>query len=121
MNTSLLAKLVRWTARAASLVIFAFVLLSATGPAATPSFREAVGLVFFPGLLLAGFALAWWREARGAAVATVGLLGFYAWSWASGAHFARGPWFIVCWSPTLFFLTSWLLHRQRSLSGTSSA
>jgi len=103
------------------MIVLAFVLLSATEPAASPSFREVVGLVFFPGILLAGFLLAWWREAMGAALATVGLLGFYAWSLASGAHFARGPWFGVCWTPTLFFLGSWFLHRQQSPPGAASA
>ena len=58
-----------------------------------------VALVFFPGLVGIGLLLAWWRERAGAITATLGLLGFYAWSLVSGGHFARGPWFVVCWSP----------------------
>lgn len=94
-----------------SAIVLAFIVLSATEPAGAPSTVELVGLVFFPGLVGVGLVLAWWREDIGALAATAGLLGFYGWSLASGAHFARGPWFVVCWSPTLFFAASWFLRR----------
>lgn len=112
MNAILLARFLRWTGRITSVVVLAFVLLSATEPAARPSFREAVALVFFPGIVCTGLLIGWWREGLGAVIATGGLLGFYGWSAASGAHFARGPWFLVCWAPTLFFVGSWLLRRR---------
>jgi hypothetical protein len=70
-----------------------------------------MGLVFFPGMVGLGLLLAWWRERTGVVVATLGLVGFYAWSFVSGAHFARGPWFVVCWSPAVFFAASWYVRR----------
>jgi hypothetical protein len=114
LNTTALANFLRWIGRLTTVIVIAFVLVAATVPAGRPSFREVVGLVFFPGVVLVGLLLAWWREVVGAAVATAGLLAFYAWSSVSGAHFARGPWFVVCWSPTVFFAGSWLLRRHRS-------
>ncbi|HXI34152.1 MAG TPA: hypothetical protein VNH63_08735 [Gemmatimonadales bacterium] len=109
-----LARICRWVGRVTSVIVLAFIVLSATVPAGPPSSVEVVGLVFFPGIVGVGFLLAWWREGLGALVATLGLVGFYVCSLASGAHFARGPWFLVCWSPTLFFAGSWLLRRPHS-------
>ena len=121
MNTTLLAGILRWIGRLTTLVVVAFVLLAATVPAGSPSFREVVGLFFFPGIVVVGLLLAWWREAIGAGVATVGLLGFYGWSFVSGANFARGPWFIVCWAPAVFFIGSWFLRRQLQSPPAASA
>jgi hypothetical protein len=100
--------------RITSIVVLAFILLSATTPSAAPTAKQIVALVFFPGLVGIGLLLAWWREKLGAMTATLGLLGFYAWSLVSGAHFARGPWFVVCWAPAVFFGASWYLRRRRA-------
>jgi hypothetical protein len=108
----MLADVLRWAGRLTSALVLSFLVLSATEPARTPSTTQLVGLLFFPVILSVGLLLAWWREDIGALVATVGLLGFYVWSRASGGHFARGPWFFVCWSPTLLFLASWLLRHR---------
>jgi len=106
------SRIFRWVGRITSVVVLAFIAFSATVPAGAPSRVEAVGLVFFPGIVGAGLLLAWWREDVGALAATVGLVAFYAWSAVSGAHFARGPWFVVCWSPALCFAASWFLRRR---------
>jgi len=103
-------RVLRWIGRITSIVILTFIALSATTPSARPTATQAIGLVFFPGMVGIGLLLAWWRERAGAVVATLGLVAFYAWSLMSGAHFARGPWFVVCWSPTVFFAASWYLR-----------
>jgi hypothetical protein len=108
----MLATVSQWIARLSSIVVLAFILLSATVPAASPTNKQLVALIFFPGLVGVGLILAWWREDLGAIVATAGLAGFYAWNAISGAHFARGPWFVICWAPTLFFAASWLLRHK---------
>jgi len=107
----MLPPLLRWAGRLTSVVILAFIVLSATEPAGRPTTSQLVALLFFPVIVGVGLVLAWWREDVGAVVATVGLFGFYVWSFASGGHFARGPWFIVCWSPTLLFAASWSFDR----------
>lgn len=110
----------RWAGRLTSVVVLAFLVLSATVPAGTPSPTEMVALVFFPGIVGAGLLLAWWREDLGALAATAGLVGFYLWNLVSGSHFARGPWFLVCWSPTLFFAASWFLRRRPRTGGAAA-
>jgi hypothetical protein len=118
---TVLPRVLRWFGRITSLVVLAFIVLSATTPSAAPSATQAIGLVFFPGMVGVGLLLAWWRERTGVLLATVGLVGFYAWSFASGAHFARGPWFAVCWSPAVFFAGSWYLrHRQAARVAAST-
>lgn len=117
----LLARVLRWAARITSLLILGFIALSLTEPSGAPTASQGVALVFFPGLLAVGFVLAWWREGLGAVVATVGIVGFYAWSLVSGGHFARGPWFLVCWSPTPFFAAAWYLQRRAGPHATASS
>ena len=113
-GAAVLSRVLRWAGRLTSVIVLGFVALSATESSAGPSAVEVVGLLFFPGMVGVGLLVAWWREDIGALTATIGLLGFYGWSLISGAHFARGPWFLVCWSPTLFFAASWLLRRPQS-------
>ncbi len=120
-EASVLSRVLRWAGRLTSAAVLTFIVLSATEPARAPSATELVALLFFPGLVGVGFLLAWWREGAGALAATIGLVGFYGWSIASGAHFARGPWFLVCWSPTLFFTASWILRRAPRPGGAASA
>jgi len=110
----MLPGVLRWVGRITSIVVLAFILLAATTPSGAPTGKQIVALVFFPGLVGIGLLLAWWREKLGAITATLGLLGFYAWSLVSGAHFARGPWFVVCWSPAVFFAASWYLRRRQA-------
>ena len=118
---TVLPRVLRWLGRITSFVVLAFIVLSATTPSAAPSATQAIGLVFFPGLVGLGLLLAWWRERTGVLVATLGLVGFYAWSFVSGAHFARGPWFAVCWSPALFFAASWYLRHRHAAHVAASA
>jgi len=111
-----LVDVLRWAGRITSLIILGFIALSLTEPSGRPTARQAVALVFFPGLLAIGLVLAWWREGLGAAIATIGILGFYVWSLVSGGPVARGPWFLVCWSPALFFAAAWYLQRPSAPS-----
>lgn len=107
-----LASILGWAGRITSLIILGFIALSATEPSGAPTRGQIVALVFFPGLLAVGFVLAWWRPGLGAAIATLGLAGFYLWSFVNGGQFPRGPWFLVCWSPALFFAAAWYWGRR---------
>jgi hypothetical protein len=69
---SVLPRVLRWLGRITSLVVLAFIVLSATTPSAAPTATQAIGLVFFPGMVGVGLLLAWWRERTGVVVATLG-------------------------------------------------
>lgn len=106
----------RWVARTLSAAVMMLLALEVFGDhsPAGPSRAEMVGLTFFPGALGLGFLVSWWREALGALISTIGLLGFYVWSVAHSGHLPRGPWFVVVWSPAaLFFLTAITLRRHQ--------
>lgn len=105
-------QVLRWAARLSSLVVIGFILMMAFGEPGRPSRAEVVGIAFFPVMLCAGLLLAWWREDLGALVATVGVAGFYVWHFAVRGQFARGPWILILWLPTLLFVASWLLRRK---------
>jgi hypothetical protein len=105
--------ILRWCGRLSSVVVIVILALIVVGErSAAPSSMELVGLAFFPGLVCIGLVLSWWREWMGAAVATFGLVGFYLWSLIARGHFTNGPWFILFWSPALFFFASWLTRRR---------
>lgn len=108
----MLPTVLQWIGRVTSAVVLAFILFSATVPSGPPTNKQLGAMIFFPGLVGIGLILCWWREGLGAIVATAGLVGFYAWHAISGAHLARGPWFVICWSPTLLFAASWLLRHR---------
>ena len=114
----ILAGVLRWAGRITSLIILGFFAVALTEPSGPPTANQIVALVFFPGLLAVGFVLAWWREGLGAAIASLGIVGFYAWSLVSGGHLARGPWFLACWSPALLFAAAWYLERRKGFRAT---
>lgn len=74
------------------------------------SANEWAGLLFFPIGVVAGLAIAWWREGVGAIVTVGSLLGFYfVWGYLLRNHIG-GSAFIVFASPGFLFLLHWLLR-----------
>jgi hypothetical protein len=111
-DANIAADVVRWLARLGSLASFAFVAsVAATAPSGPPTLKEAVGLALFPVGVLAGFAVAWWREVAGGAVALASLALFYAWMTLTDGRPPRGPYFALLASPGALFLASGLMAR----------
>jgi hypothetical protein len=106
-------RVVRWAARLTSLASATFVALAATVPAAPPTPAESVALLLFPGGVVVGFAVAWWREGLGGAISVVSLAAFYGWM-ALVRSAPGGPYFVLLTGPAFLFLPSGLLHRPRA-------
>jgi hypothetical protein len=107
--------IVRWTARtwgvASGLLLFAFAfggrehLWFAAG--------EAVAFLLFPVGVVAGFAVAWWRELAGGLITagSLALLAVYVFAY-SGRWL--GPYFLLFAGPGFLHIASALLARRRS-------
>jgi hypothetical protein len=106
------ASILRWSARATSLLAVALLLFFLFGTGVSkPAPKELVGLLFFPVGVAVGLALAWWREALGVAVSVLSLAAFYVVYGALLGGRIGGPWFIVFTTPAALFFASWLAHR----------
>jgi len=106
-----------WLARIASLASIALLGALFMGEAFHPSqiaAREWVGLLFFPGGVMVGMVLAWWKEGVGAAVTVGSLVAFYLiYGYLFRNHL--GGWaFVTFAAPGFLFLLHWLLvHNVR--------
>lgn len=103
-------------ARIWSLASIAFVLLFLFGDAlngngARPTAAEWVGLALWPGGVVVGLVLAWFRNGLGGAVAIGSLIAFYVWYLLERGTFPRGPYFFLVAAPGILFLLSSLLSR----------
>jgi hypothetical protein len=107
--------LLRWSARATSIASVTLLLLFMSGEdLSKASTRELVGLSFFPLGVIIGLVVAWWREALGAAVATLSLLAFYLiYGVLLSERMPGGPWFVIFTSPAALFFASWMWGRGR--------
>lgn len=107
--------IVRWIARGWSIASIAVVLAFLGGDESSDrslSAAELVGFFFFPGCVLLGLALRWWREELGGAVVIFGLLGFYVWEVIGSGRWPTGPWFALLAAPGLLFLVARALSRS---------
>jgi len=101
-----------WIARAASVVSITLLLMIFLGEAFHPaqiSYREWVGLVFFPIGVVAGMIIAWRKEALGGFVTVASLVGFYlVYGYLLRNHI--GGWFFLAFAvPGFLFVFHWLL------------
>jgi hypothetical protein len=107
-----------WLARIASLASIALLGALFIGEALHPSqvaAKEWVGLLFFPGGVMLGMILAWWKEGVGAAVTVGSLIAFYLiYGYVLRNHL--GGWaFVTFAAPGFLFLLHWLLvHNTRT-------
>jgi hypothetical protein len=104
----------RWIARvwgtafAALLAVFLF----GGRESLRPTGYEVVGLLCFPGGLVIGYALAWWRDGVGAAVALSSLVLLHLWLFARDGRLATSPYFLVFAGPAaLHLVVAWLAGR----------
>jgi hypothetical protein len=109
----------RWIARIWSIASVGFILLIAVGellyPHAPPpsTFRDLVGLFFFPFGTCVGMILAWRWEGVGGGVTVASLLAFYGLLRVIDGRFPRGPYFALVAMPGALFLLLWALARAR--------
>jgi hypothetical protein len=118
-----LATGIRWTARlwsiATLLILSAFIF--GDGEPATPTAVEWIGLACFPGGVIAGLLIAWWRERLGGWITVLSLIGFYVWHFFTSGRLSTGPYFLLLSAPGfLFLIAAWLQKRGRTTDGTSS-
>jgi len=110
--------LLRLFARAGSIASIGFIALIFIGEAATLrtgnalTSRDVLGLLFFPGGVLAGLILGWRWEGVGGGVTVGSLMAFYALLWAFDGRPPRGPYFILLSLPGFLFLLLALLRRN---------
>jgi hypothetical protein len=108
-RTNLTLLVLRWTARGLSVASTAVLLLFIIGEPFDVSRitgKEWVGLALFPLGIVAGFAVAWWKEAWGGAITTVSLVVFCLLFVGS---FSRAWAFFAFAFPGLLFVLSGLL------------
>jgi len=118
-----LTLVIRWMARAWSIVSIGFVLLMVMGEVVHPhapaptGFRDLLGLFFFPFGVCLGMVMAWRWEGLGGGIAVGSLLAFYAALRIMGGRFPRGPYFVLIAAPGFLFLLSWGITLVRRRGG----
>jgi hypothetical protein len=105
-------RVLRWTARAASLVSLAFLAMFATSGGAAPSAMEWLLIAFFPIGVALGMIVAWHREILGGVIAASSLAAFHALLLLDGSRPAPGWWFLVVASPALALLVCGVTTRR---------
>ena len=114
MNGTSRAGLLRFAARAGSVVSLVFFALVLTSGGAAPQGSEWVGLAFFPITVTAGLLLGWRAPLAGGLLACVGLAGFYASHLIDSGRWPTGPWFAALTLPALLFIASAPRERRKS-------
>lgn len=105
----------RWTARAwglaSGLLLFAFAFGGREHVRFTAG--EAVGFLFFPVGVVAGFAIAWRRELAGGLVTVGSLALFYLWVFVRAGRLGIGPYFLLFAVPGFLHIISALMAALR--------
>jgi hypothetical protein len=109
-----------WVARVLSIGSAGLLLLFFIGEGFDPSNlagREWAGLLFFPLGVVAGMAIAWWREGLGGAVSVGSLLAFYVGHVLADGGLPGGLAFVGFTLPGFLFLLYGLLSRRADAPG----
>jgi hypothetical protein len=118
-NKVLIRESAHWTARALSVVSTLMLLLFLFGepfPVTKIRASEWLGLALFPGGIVLGFVVAWWREGLGGIITIGSLLIFYlVFVLLPSGSFSKGGWFFVFAIPGFLFLISWSLRRSQKV------
>ena len=106
--------LIEFLARAGSVISIALLLLLFQAEALHPSEiapREWFGLVFFPIGIIAGLAIAWWKEGLGTSITLGSLLAFY-FVYGYLLEYHIGGWaFVMFASPAFLFFLHWFMRQ----------
>ena len=118
MNETRESKALVLIARIWSLASIVFVLTFVVGEVlngngASPTPVEWIGLALWPGGVIIGLVVAWFRKGFGGAISIVSLIGFYFWIFLERGRFPGGPYFVLVAAPGILFLLSSLLSRPR--------
>ncbi len=109
--------IIEMLARVGSIASITLLLMLFAGEGLHPSHvtaKQWVGLFFFPLGVMAGMAIAWWKEGLGAAITLGSLLAFYlVYGYLMRYHIA-GWAFVIFASPGFLFLLHWLLYRNEN-------
>lgn len=123
MSPIKLESAVRWTARVwsvASLLFLSAFIFGGRENGKWPTVAEWIGLACFPGGVIVGLLIAWWKEWLGGGVTVLSLAGFYAWLFATSGRLWAGPWFLLIAAPGFLFLCASLLAQNEfRRSGTA--
>lgn len=107
----------RWVAHlwalASALLILAFIV--GGRESMRPTAQEALGLLLFPGGILLGFGIAWWREGLGGLITVLSLALFYVWLISRDGQFPYGPWFVLFSFPGFIHAANALFLKYRKL------
>jgi peptidoglycan/LPS O-acetylase OafA/YrhL len=71
-----------------------------------PTLMELLGLLFFPGGLVAGFLIAWRHERAGGLITVVSLGLFYLWIFCRDGQVPTSPYFLLFAGPGIVHLLS---------------
>ena len=98
----------RLTARAASIVCLAIIFFFFVGEGidfSQVTYRQWIGLMFFPLTVVIGLVLAWREEGLGGAISIVGILGFYlVYGWLLNGSLRQGWAFLPFLVPGILFV-----------------
>lgn len=116
-NSEIADRVLCWTARilgACSLGMLSLFVFAHLGEGrGAPTVSESLGLMLFPGCILIGLAVSFFRPLHGSALTLGGLVGFYAWHLVEAGNFPSGPYFLLFAAPGILFLLSGLLSQKR--------
>jgi hypothetical protein len=121
-NTPTVILVLRWTARVLGTFIAGMLLLFMIGNHYNPftmQLRDAVHTLFMPVAVLIGLLLAWRWELLGGALATGGMVGWYAMMLARSGQLNAGWAPLVIAVPGLLFL--WVAARRPHTSTPTTA
>ena len=108
-------KLIRWTAKVASLLSIGVLILFAFEPVhlSLITGEQLVGLAFFPGGLVLGLIISWWKEGVGAVMALASVLAFYlVYGLLLGNNVSSWA-FLVFAIPAFLFLLDWIISKDK--------
>jgi hypothetical protein len=120
MNETRESKVMALIARIWCIASIVFVLAFVVGEAlngngTTPTPIEWIALALFPGGVVVGLAIAWFRKGLGGGITIASLIGFYLWLFLERGRFPGGPYFALVAAPGFLFVLSSLLSRPRRL------
>ena len=114
--------ILRWSARALSVISIGVLLLFFIGEGFDPSEvspRQWAALLLFPVIVVAGMVVAWRREGLGGGITVAALLTFYLYSFLMNGGLPRGAAFLILSAPGFLFLLYGLVRQGTHVHRTA--